>query len=104
MVATADTSLMEASRFAQTSGRNSFFWTMVALAVLDIILLFWILNPLSSAKNDIIPSRLSASQVRTIFGDAASKRSPLGSVATTHVSPRVGRYRNGFTAVAYEGR
>ena len=102
MVATADTSFIETSKFAQVNGRNSFFWTMVALAALDVILLFWLLNPLSSAKNDTISARLSTSQARIITGDAAAKRSPLGSVVT-HVNPMI-RTRNNFTTVAYSAR
>ena len=44
-------------------------------------MLFWILDPVANEKNDLISARSSTSQVRTILGDAGSKRSPLGSEA-----------------------
>ena len=104
MIATAaDRSLMESPQLARMGGRNSFFWTMVAFAVLDVLMLFWILNPLANEKNDTIPGRPSTSQVRSTSGDAGSKRSPLGSVAT-HLKPKVSRNRNNFTTVAYDAR
>ncbi len=101
MVATANSSFMESSEFSR--GHNSFFWIMIVLAALDVVLLFWLLNPVAKSVDDLPHSRLSASQVRATVGDAGRKRSPLGAVAT-HVAPKLGPSRNNFNTVAYSGR
>ena len=94
MVATAESSFVENGEYTQAHSR-AFFWTMVALAVLDVILLFWILNPVSKPVTETRP-------VQTTLGDSAAKRSPLGAVASR--VPKVTRTRTGFTTVAYNGR
>ncbi len=98
MVATANSSFVNGSEFSRKN--TPFFWTMVALAALDVILLFWLLNPVAKSADYFTPSRLKASQARTTLGDAGSKPSPLGAVAT-HVAPKLSRSRNNITTVAY---
>ena len=61
--------------------QSSFFRTMLALAALDIVMLFFILNPLSKPSNSL-PS-WHAQQPRAAH--AVAKPSPLGHmVAVTY--------------------
>ncbi len=104
MVATANSSFIEASELPQVHGRTAFFWTMVALAALDIILLFWLLNPVSKSANDFHSSRtVHASTTRTILQDPGNKPSPLGATAS-RVAPKMSGSRSGFTTVGYNLR
>ena len=97
MVATADSSFVETREFTHAHGKV-FFWTMLALAALDIILLFWILTPLPK------PAKTADTQTfRTTLGDSTAKRSPLGTVAL-RVTSKPARTRTNFTTVAYSGR
>ena len=97
MVATADSSFVETREFTQARG-TVFFRTMLALAALDIILLFWILTPLPRTAKTA-----EAQAFRTTLGDSSAKRSPLGTVAS-RVTPKPARTRTNFTTVAYSGR
>jgi hypothetical protein len=100
MVVLANSSFLESPEFSSVSGSRSFFWTMVALAALDIILLFWILNPLSRPVDYLHSAKLSGVQVESTLGNGELKRSPLGSIAT-RVAPKTNRSRGNFTTVAY---
>ena len=66
---------------AATNEPSSFFRTMLALAALDAIMLFWILNPLSKPSNTVpSPHRLTAPQADHVTR-VEPKPSPLGAVA-----------------------
>ena len=63
---------------------SAFFWTMLALCILDIILLFWIFNPLRRPpKERFQHSELghSIARLAPATPDELAKPSPLGKVA-----------------------
>ncbi len=109
MVATANSSFMEDSELPQVQSRTAFFWTMVALAALDIILLFWLLNPVSKSADDFHRSPISSAKTmnapttRSTVEDPGHKPSPLGGTAA-RVTRKLNRNRNIFTTVGYDGR
>jgi hypothetical protein len=79
----------------QQAGANqpsSFFRTMLALAALDVVMLFWILNPLAKPANSLTSWRVQP--VATV--NAVAKPSPLGP-ARKYNSPDERR----LVAVAY---
>ena len=66
----------------------SFFWVMIALSVVDLFLLFWILNPLARHDSSV---RLTASPVETEevgSGQAGDKPSPFGPVYIAKAATR----------------
>ena len=72
---------------------SAFFWTMLVLCVLDVILLFWIFNPLRRASSDsyqqsalVVPIARRA----TAGSGPSEKPSPLGKVA----GPRTAMHRS----------
>lgn len=57
-----------------------FYWTMLALAVLDVILLFWIANPFS--KPDANVRLTEATEMGELYRPVVdSKPTPVGPVA-----------------------
>ena len=62
---------------------SAFFWTMLGLSILDIILLFWMLNPVSGAfKEQKRPSyALHSIADPEAITSSVQKPSPLGRVA-----------------------
>ena len=62
--------------------QSAFFWTMLGLSVLDIIMLFWLLNPLPRASKHqrVSPAVQSIAELgpRALYN---GKPSPLGRVA-----------------------
>jgi len=77
MTATANPSYIEPA--VSPARASSFFWTMIALAALDVVLLFWIVNPLS-ARADSLPSpSVTAAKVQVVQA-LSDKPSAFGSV------------------------
>ena len=72
---------------------SAFFWMMLGLSILDIIMLFWILNPVSGAfKEQNRPSYALQSIVDLeAIASSVQKPSPLGKVA----GPRAASGRSG---------
>jgi hypothetical protein len=71
----------ESDGFRKTS---AFFWTMLALCILDLILLFWIFNPLRHAPRERFQhSELghTVARIKPVTPDELAKPSPLGKVA-----------------------
>ena len=63
---------------------SAFFWTMLALCILDIILLFWIFNPLRHAPRERFQhSELGRgiARITPVTQAELAKPSPLGKVA-----------------------
>jgi hypothetical protein len=52
---------------------------MLLLAVLDVLLLFWILNPLKAHSSELYPAGSSVALANSLTGEDL-KPSPLGSV------------------------
>lgn len=98
MIATASSSFIEIADYSSKRS-SSFFWTLLTLAALDIVLLVWLMNPLSKPSDDLHSARLSSAQVRVTRGDVTAKRSPLGTVAPP-VASKVIRRRSSFATLA----
>lgn len=90
MTATANASYIEHPEFPIGRG-SSFFWTMIALAALDVILLFWILNPLSKPSSNLPVARLTVAEARVSHGYDGAKHSPFGPVTTSRPQLRASR-------------
>lgn len=98
-MAPIDSSYLEPDQAVSRPASNqpsSFFRTMLALAALDIVLLFWILNPLSKPSH-VEPSwrRLAAPEIQQVT-TVGVKPSPLGAV-TKHASTKTRRVRSAGT-------
>ena len=101
----ANPSYFETSNLAVPAVRgSSFFWSMLALAVLDVVLLFWILNPLSKPSN-VLHSNSTMRPHSEIVTAEELKPSPLGAVAKpAPLKTGVRRNLNTYPAVAYNSR
>ncbi len=76
--------------------RAAFNWSLLGFFVLDLILLFWLLNPFEAAAAQ--RSRVFATRVQTVeASDSFDKPSPLGTVV---VHPRALRARASLQASA----
>jgi hypothetical protein len=80
---------------------RSFFRTMLAMAALDIILLFWILNPLARPSKSLLAwHRVSPPVQQMVVVNAAPKPSPLGGIPK-HLTPGGSPSARRFVTVAY---
>jgi hypothetical protein len=61
-------------------GSAPFFWTMIAMAVLDVILLFWAFNPISSLHKKSFNGWSAATVEDVAQADNGAKPSPLGAL------------------------
>lgn len=89
MTATVNASYVDRASFAAGRSASVFFRIMIALAVLDIVLLFWILNPLSKPSANL--PVVSASGPAAVEARGAPKPSPLGAVVNTRMPLRAAR-------------
>lgn len=69
--------------------KASFLWTMLALAVLDLVLLFWILKPWSTPDQS---ARLASAHAPVVVEPMSlgvvAKPSPLGPIASVKAPAR----------------
>ena len=93
----ADSSYIETSEAASHPGANqpsSFFRTMLAFTALDVLMLFWILSPLSKVANS--PQSGQGQRVATV---QVVKPSPLGAVAKyTSLKTRTAQQARSYNA------
>src|ERR1700730_5228580 len=93
----ADSSDIETSEAASHPGANqpsSFFRTMLAFTALDVLMLFWILSPLSKVANS--PQSWQVQHVATV---QIVKPSPLGSVANTSPKTRTAQQARSYNSL-----
>jgi hypothetical protein len=70
--------------------RQSFFWTMAVLFMLDLLFLLWIFNPIGALGRSFLgtsggePSFAAVESEPVNLLSNAAKRSPLGEVAGLH--------------------
>ena len=74
---------------------SRFFWTMLALSILDAILLLWLFNPIGrSSKESYSPTsrttltRQAGANFELIASHQTGKPSPLGKVAGSRPATR----------------